>query len=120
MALRLRAGHRLGKISGIALLRVATYSTFLFENSALGVAKVSPAIPRLSKGSKSRDSPPNGSRAIPPCKNIEIRDFAANRSFSGNSLWQWYEKPGYRVPRSCNRVLMAAEALNVVPLMEQL
>jgi hypothetical protein len=31
---------------------------------------------------------------------MEIRDFAANRSFSGNGLWQWYEKPGYRVPRS--------------------
>jgi hypothetical protein len=26
---------------------------------------------------------------------MEIRDLAANRSFSGNSLWQWYEKPGY-------------------------
>jgi hypothetical protein len=25
---------------------------------------------------------------------MEIRDFAANRSFSGNGLWQWYEKPG--------------------------
>ena len=26
------------------------------------------------------------------CKNMEIRDFVANRSFSGNGLWQWYEK----------------------------
>jgi hypothetical protein len=23
---------------------------------------------------------------------MEIRDFAANRSFSGNGLWQWDEK----------------------------
>jgi hypothetical protein len=35
-----------------------------------------------------------GSRAIPPCKNMGIRDFAANRSFSGNGLWQWDEKQG--------------------------
>jgi hypothetical protein len=25
---------------------------------------------------------------------MEIRDFAANRSFSENGLWQWYEKQG--------------------------
>jgi hypothetical protein len=25
---------------------------------------------------------------------MEIRDSAANRSFSGNGLWQWYEKQG--------------------------
>jgi hypothetical protein len=25
---------------------------------------------------------------------MEIRDFVANRSFSGNGLWQWYEKQG--------------------------
>jgi hypothetical protein len=29
---------------------------------------------------------------------MEIRDFAANRSFSGNGLWQWYEKPGLSGP----------------------
>jgi hypothetical protein len=29
---------------------------------------------------------------------MEIRDLAANRSFSGNGLWQWYEKPGLSGP----------------------
>jgi hypothetical protein len=33
-----------------------------------------------------------------------IRDFVANRSFSGNGLWQWYETPGYRVPRFYRRL----------------
>ena len=31
---------------------------------------------------------------------MDIFDFVAYRIFSGNGLWQWYEKPGYRVPRS--------------------
>jgi hypothetical protein len=55
------------------------------------------------KGSKSRDSPPNESRGISPCKNMDIYDLVAYRIFSEIGLWQWYEKPGYRVPLSVRR-----------------
>jgi len=48
MALRLRAGHRLGKISGIALLRVATYSTFVSENSALSSPLIQLLVPKAA------------------------------------------------------------------------
>jgi hypothetical protein len=41
---------------------------------------------------------------------MEIRDFVANRSFSGNGLWQWYEKPGYRVPRFYRRLGLVGAA----------
>jgi hypothetical protein len=36
---------------------------------------------------------------------MEIRDFAAKRSFSGNGLWQWYEKLGLSGPAECSWVV---------------
>ena len=36
---------------------------------------------------------------------MEIRDFVANRSFSGNGLWQWYEKPGLARHADCSWVV---------------
>jgi hypothetical protein len=37
-----------------------------------------------------------------------FRDFAANRSFSENGLWQWYEKPGLaRHAGVINRIRLA-------------
>ena len=42
---------------------------------------------------------------------MEIRDFAVNGSFSGNGLWQWYEKPGLSGPAETkiwlDRILVA-------------
>jgi hypothetical protein len=34
-----------------------------------------------------------------------FRDFTANRSFSENGLWQWYEKPGLARHADCSWVV---------------